>query len=230
MKMHSFIAVLCALIASLSIVVASREEAMTAYDSSASATEAVVVPFLVSVDHDTHESAQKTVPDDPPAAAFASKLRLSQIAADAAARRGATLQIVPSAKLRLLRATSNAATAVKNSQDRHKLKNDNHHEIFAAQQQNRRHLRTNLVELNAKVDKFFDKTLDEFNDGDRDRPPVFRQFSMPILGLGPFGLALGRPRGGRFRKDGGGDEDRRRTTEIMERNTGVAHRHRKMNA
>jgi hypothetical protein len=81
--------------------------------------------------------------------------------------------------------------------------------------QEQRNLRGEPV-FGGKTGKFFDKTLEDYRSGHEDRRPLFRQFSMPLLGMGPFGLALGRPRGGRFRKHGGGNDNERRANEYYD--------------
>jgi hypothetical protein len=81
--------------------------------------------------------------------------------------------------------------------------------------QEQRNLRGEPV-FGGKTGKFFDKTLEDYRNGHGDRRPLFRQFSMPLLGMGPFGLALGRPRGGRFRKQGGGHDNERRANEYYD--------------
>jgi hypothetical protein len=81
--------------------------------------------------------------------------------------------------------------------------------------QEQRNLRGEPV-FEGKTGKFFDKTLEDYRSGHGDRRPLFRQFSMPLLGMGPFGLALGRPRGGRFRKHGGDHDNERRANEYYD--------------
>jgi hypothetical protein len=127
--------------------------------------------------------------------------QLTEIAAAAAASRGVTL---PVQKVFL----RHRRTTTLQKQDQVENLEDLYEETEEVQKE--RALRFDHV-LDGKLEKFLDKTLDAIDD----HPPLLDQFSMPLLGMGPFGLGLGRPRGGRSRKNGGGSDNQRRDVELQ---------------
>lgn len=183
MKIQGYLALLVGSVAA-STTHTSSDEKLTAEVSASMAAAAVTFSFVRGANLQQIQSKQQ----------------LNEIAAAAAASRGVTLPVQQTQVLHRHRRTKQEGDQVESFED---LDND------AEEAQKKRSLGKLTIELDHELGKFFKKTLKNIQDSNDERPPLFAQFSMPLLGTGPFGLAGGKPRGGRFRKNGGGNGQRR---------------------